>query len=280
MIIRLLRRLLVAIVFLVATVIVFFGTFSVPTDSMDRTVSSGDFIIVNKFRFGLNTRNLVPLFGSLLPFEPLLRWSGPERGEVVVFIHPGTRDVVTPTIIEYYLKRCVAIAGDTVTIRKGRLYINGRFVPNAPNARPSDETPEMRMMRNRDEQYMTFPAGYGYTSNDYGPLRIPRIGDTLWLEGKTFAAWSVFIEREGHDVDGDARTIDGTPTNHYVVEQDYIFCMGDNRDNSFDSRFWGCVPVCNLYGSPLFVAWSYGPTQPLSDEVPAIRWSRIGQCIE
>lgn len=280
MIKRLLRRLLVAVVFLAATVIVFFGTFSAPTGSMERTISSGDFVIVNKFRFGLNTQNLVPLFGSLLSFKPLLQWSGPERGEVVVFIHPGKRDVVTPTVSEYYLKRCVAIAGDTVTIRGGRLYVNSRFVPAAPHAQSSAETPEMRMMRNRDEQYLTFPAGYGYTSDDYGPLRVPGIGDTLWLEGKAFAAWSVFIEREGHDVDGNARTIDGTPANRYIVEQDYVFCLGDNRDNSLDSRFDGCVPVRNLYGSPLVIAWSWDISQPLPDRFSTIRWSRIGQCIE
>jgi signal peptidase I len=77
---------------------------------------------------------------------------------------------------------------------------------------------------------------------------------------------------------GEIVTVDGKSATTYTVERDYCFGMGDNRDNSLDSRYWGFVPVENVVGTPLFVYWSWDPTIPfasLGDKFSSIRWGRI-----
>ena len=74
-----------------------------------------------------------------------------------------------------------------------------------------------------------------------------------------FAMWEIFIKRDGHHpvLSSDGKVIiDGKETNTYVVEKDYVFGMGDHRDNSLDSRFWGFIPRENIVGTPMFVYFS------------------------
>ena len=104
------------------------------------------------------------------------------------------------------------------------------------------------------------------------------------LVQETLPYWEVFIGREGHRVGYDRGNIvvDGVPATSYTVERDYVFGMGDNRDNSLDSRFWGFVPEDNIIGTPMIVYWSWDPDIPLYDIVPklrSIRLSRIGTLI-
>jgi signal peptidase I len=76
--------------------------------------------------------------------------------------------------------------------------------------------------------------------------------------------------------------IDGQPATEYRVERDYLFGMGDNRDNSLDSRYWGFIPKENLVGTPLLVYWSWSPEIPLYsifDKIASVRWGRIGTLI-
>jgi signal peptidase I len=77
--------------------------------------------------------------------------------------------------------------------------------------------------------------------------------------------------------------IDGKENNQYTVERNYYFMMGDNRDNSLDSRFWGFVPRENIIGKALITFWSWDSNIPFSDFgrlVGSIRWNRIGKLIE
>ena len=90
---------------------------------------------------------------------------------------------------------------------------------------------------------------------------------------------------EGHRVRLDDRArvaIDGVPVTKYVIQRDYLFGMGDNRDNSLDSRFWGFIPQENIVGSPMIVYWSWDPDLPLAsivDKIASIRLGRIGTLI-
>ncbi|GIV59072.1 MAG: signal peptidase I [Rhodothermaceae bacterium] len=107
----------------------------------------------------------------------------------------------------------------------------------------------------------TFPPGRGFSPDHYGPLYIPARGDTLHLTDESWPVYERLIRRyEGHDarrLDDGRFLIDGVLTDRYVVEQDYYFVMGDNRDNSQDSRVWGFVPMDHVVGKAVLVYFSW-----------------------
>ncbi len=255
------------------------ASFVVPTGSMEGTVRAGDFLFVNRVVFSPSTPQIIPFLNIPLPYIRFPGLRQPQRGEVIVFIFPGYRDELQPREFQYYLKRCVAIAGDTVEIRNKRLFVNGVEQPLPPHAIVTNLPPPP------GDQYRTFPRGRGYTRDNYGPLRVPKRGDTLWLTLGNLLEWDIFIRREGHTVavrDGKI-LIDGVPTDFYVVERDYCFGLGDNRDNSEDSRYWGFIPVENVVGKPMIVYWSWDPLIPLGSflqKVTSIRWERIGARVQ
>ena len=124
-------------------------------------------------------------------------------------------------------------------------------------------------------------------------MRVPKEGDVIPLRGEEdYRAWNVFIQREGHEtrLDGQIITIDDEIVDSYTVERNYVFGVGDNRDNSEDSRFWGFIPVENVVGTPLIIYWSWDPyidapghvgprsglpERSLPDKFSTIRWDRI-----
>lgn len=256
------------------------ASFVVPTGSMKNTVLSGDFLFVNKFIYGPSTPQVIPFVNIPLPFYKFPGIKDPERGDVIVFIYPGDRDVAEPNEFQYYLKRCVAAAGDTVQIIDKKLFVNGEESPLPPNGRYNYSLPPMA-----NDQWKTFPAGRGYTKDVYGPLYVPRKGDTLHLTKFNIQEWEYFIAKEGHEVflSGEKVYIDEKPVDFYIVERDYCFALGDNRDDSIDSRFWGFVPYENVVGTPMIVYWSWDTDLPISDifgKISSIRWSRIGTIIK
>lgn len=222
-----------------------YPSFSVPTGSMEGTILVGDNLIASKWQ------------------------SEPERGKIIVFVFPGNRDQAEPDQFEYYVERCVALAGDTVEVRDHRAFVNGVKESIPPKAIFAPE-------HGGDNSSLTFPVGAGFTGPDWGPMRVPMHGDVLPLSVETIRAWEIFIRREGHQVEtwNEGVLIDGTLQTSYTVNRDYCFALGDNRANSADSRYWGFVPVENVTARPLFVYWSSGSDRE------GIRWNRIFTSIE
>ena len=101
----------------------------VPTPSMETTIMTGDYLMNNKLAYGLTTPRNIPFTDIALPFTQILKWNDPERGDIVVFEFPGNRDEIKNSKIESYVKRCVAVAGDTLEIRNKILYVNGKEAP-------------------------------------------------------------------------------------------------------------------------------------------------------
>ena len=102
------------------------ASFVVPTGSMENTVMTGDFLFVNKFVYGPSTPQVVPFLNIPLPFYKFPGVKDPKRGDVIVFIYPGERDEVEAREFQYYLKRCVAVAGDVLRVEGHKIYVNNQ----------------------------------------------------------------------------------------------------------------------------------------------------------
>ncbi|MCP4715214.1 MAG: signal peptidase I [Deltaproteobacteria bacterium] len=172
--------------------------FKIPSGSMEPTLLIGDHILVNKFIFGIK-----------IPFidKKALRFTSPERGDVVVFIYPGDPS-------KDYIKRVVGIAGDTIKIRNKRVYINDK---------PASDEHAFFSDTKSHEQWRVAPH-----RDNYGPITVPK---------------------------------------------DSLFVMGDNRDKSYDSRFWGFVNVNKVKGQAFLIYWSW--EKPFRN----FRWRRLAQVI-
>ena len=101
-----------------------------------------------------------------------------------------------------------------------------------------------------------YSPNFRWNNDRFGPLKVPAKGDSLRIDVANFPLYDRLISRyEGHDPTHDGRRIvlDGVPLEQYVVEQDYVFVLGDARDHSADSRYWGFVPMDHLVGRAGFV---------------------------
>jgi signal peptidase I len=256
------------------------ASFEVPSGSMEDTVKIGDFLFVNKFIYGGSTPYTVPLTSIRIPHFRVPGFRKVSRGDVIVFDWPGERDQVEKPTQVWYLKRCIALPGDTLRISRREVYVNDRLVPNPARGKFLRAYSESSEFRNPN----IFPRGANFNQDHYGPIIVPQKGMVLILSSSTFPAWETFIRREGHSAEmtGDKIVIDGRETSSYSVKLDYVFAMGDNRDNSLDSRFWGFVPLEDVIGTPMIVYWSWNPQIPLfrlPEKLSSIKLGRIGTII-
>jgi len=256
------------------------ASFEVPTGSMEDTVKIGDRLFVNKFIYGGSTPYAIPLTSIRIPHLRVPGFRQVRRGDVIVFDWPGPRDQVEKPAQTWYLKRCIALPGDTVQIDRRVVSINGKNL----------EIPKFGKFLRREpapadyHNPYIFPRGARFNEDNYGPLVVPQKGMSLVLNSQTFPSWQVFIQREGHTAElvNDKIVIDGKESSYYVVAKDYVFAMGDNRDNSLDSRFWGFVPIEDVIGTPLIVYWSWDPQISILNliaKISSVNLGRIGTIV-
>jgi signal peptidase I len=257
------------------------ASFEVPTGSMENEIMTGDFLFVNKFIYGGTTPRTIPLTNIRLPWFRVPAFRHVERGDVIVFEFPGQRDEVVSPEFFFYLKRAVALAGDTVQVVNRVLYVNGKPAPIPRNMKFNFPAKSHNFADPR-----IFPPGAAYNEDFWGPMAVPRKGDVIPLTAESFPKWETFIGREGHTARierGGTFSVDGKAASSYTVEHNYIFGMGDNRDNSLDGRFWGFIPEENIVGTPMIVYWSWNPDLPFArvfDKIASIRLGRIGTLIK
>lgn len=177
----------------------------------------------------------------------LVRKSGSNairRNDVIIFNHPDGSGV-------QLIKRCIGLPGDTVTLRDGVAHINGRMIVMPPTVKMSQE-----------DYPVDFPLqSLGWTINNYGPVLTPAKGLSVPLDSANINLYRHVIEWE----------MEGrTPVECHTFRTDCYFVLGDNRNNSIDSRYWGFVPGDAIIGKAAFVYFSRDPNQK------TIRWDRIG----
>ncbi len=219
---------IIFIILVVSFIRVFFAqAFNIPSGSMKPTLLIGDFILVNKLVYG-DWSIGIPFTGIDF-YRYKNRLAKPDRGDVIVFKYPENPKID-------FIKRIIALPGDTVEVKNDIVYINGKALSRKPDGyyiAPNEKVKkylECTIRKYTGKKYCyTVMELYDGEGKDFGPVKVP----------------------EGH-----------------------YFVMGDNRDNSRDSRFWGFVPDDYIIGQAFVIYFS------IDLKSPAIRFNRIGKVIQ
>jgi signal peptidase I len=349
-----------------------FEAYTIPSPSMENSLLVGDYLFVSKLHYGPITPQTplqVPLTHQTVPIIntksysdaiqlPTYRFPGfssIKRNDVVVF-HVPHESQYPADLRTNYIKRCVAVAGDTLSIRGGQVYLNGQPGPiagqlqttyfmevasandevrqalhdqgvvdytqpdgipalsgnmhdanklgyyiscTAPVADFFKKQPYVKSMEVYDgdvPQNGLFPdvadkygsearsaTPRGWALDTYGPLPVPKKGQTITLSPGNAAIYYKIVAQYEHNQnvswDNTAGMIlqDGKPLTSYTIKQNYYWMMGDNRHNSEDSRFWGFVPEDHIVGKAVLIWLSI---DPFGDFWHKVRWNRLFHTIE
>ncbi len=276
--IKFFKNLLFALIAALLIKSTFIETSRIPTGSMEKTILVGDFLFVNRFIYDFYSPRNIPFTDIELPYFDIPSIREPERYDIVVFEYPGDRDELKPKHIMTYVKRLIGLPGDTIEIKNQVVFINGKEAWIPPHIQYLKPYP---IPRGVGRPYI-FPKNSGWNEDNYGPLVIPKKGDIVKLTPENIEIYRTLINRDygtyAVTVEGDKVYINGKPADTYEIKQNYYFMMGDNRDDSADSRFWGFVPREKIVGEAWMVYWSWNPQIPFTrffELLGSVRWNRI-----
>lgn len=262
-----------------------FTTFNIPSDSMEPGMISGDRIVVNKLIYGARIFNInralnrekfniyrMPGLGSI------------KRNDIVVFNfpYPERHDSINFDIMQYYVKRCVAVPGDTFEIKDAHYHVKG-IKKQLGNVKFQDLLASAFKEGTHEELYRIVFKGYPHDTivdwnmKDFGPLYIPRKGDKISMNRLNWALYRELIEweqgvklrfKDGKFYLGDKLI------NEYQFISNYYFVTGDKVMNSKDSRYWGMLPEEYIVGKATRIWYS-------EDRYTGeIRWKRVMKSIK
>jgi signal peptidase I len=216
--------------------------FKIPSGSMLPTLEVGDHIFVNKLEYGVRFP-----FTDWLP----LRYDSPHRGDVVVFAEPDQGP-------DAFIKRVVAVEGDRLEVEPdGTLRINGRTVRRCPLG--AIRAPQGDDPRSRKATFDLFVERLGDVRYTIRQIHDPGADTAAGGRAGVRDVGGGLLLVTGGDLHSRPYPRRGTPDAQqggFVVPPGHVFVMGDNRDNSNDSRFWGPVPFAHIKGKAMFIWWS------------------------
>lgn len=178
------------------------------------------------------------------------------RNDVIVFNLPTEKEVPIDERT-LYVKRCIALPGDTLKIEKGIVYIDSK--PLEVPAGVHDSIISNKTYYNPN--FFPNDPFIKWNLNYFGPLYVPRKGDSIKLNRERMSIYKQIIENfEGRKIKflNDTIYIDNKKASYYTFKMNYYFTLGDNRNNSIDSRIWGFLPETHIIGKASFIIYSSG----------------------
>ena len=243
---------------------VLFASFNIPSESMLPTLRPGDKVLVDKVTTGARIFDIYDAAaGKEVTIRRTPRFRKFKRGDCLVFNFPfrGEWRAIAMDYYTYYLKRCVALPGDTLEIRDFSYFINGK--PSVGGGDPR----RMRALYPYESANLDSLPGYlalkrdtatYWTIRDLGPLFIPKRDAVVKLSAANYYPYRKAIEWEtGKKLKrlGEKVTLDGVVIENYRFKENYYFMAGDNASDSQDSRYWGFVPEPFIVGRVLLIWW-------------------------
>ncbi|BAF69824.1 signal peptidase I [Nitratiruptor sp. SB155-2] len=246
----------------IVLLVIFFiaQAFVIPSGSMKNTLLIGDHLFVKKFTYGIPTPHIpwleIPVLPDLDGDGHLIEGPKPKRGDIVIFRYP-----VNPKI--HYVKRCVALGGDEILFQNERLLIH--FHEGDDWIRK--HYPKNKIVTISGKLWVVNPYMDAHPGIHYDPQVDTFRNMLLYYMNKSLAMEPVIVEGlPPYDPQIDVNAF------YFKVPKGQFFMMGDNRDHSNDSRFWGPVPYKLIVGKPWFIYWSW-------DENYVPRWERVGKTV-
>lgn len=247
------------------------GNFSTPTGSMIYTILPGDKFFDNDLYYGIKN----PFTGKYAVI-----YNKPENGEIVKFKYKGLPGQAPAGEKILYLKRILAVPGDSLVINNrfinlnGKLYINNNFYFD-----------ENFSYLGKGTSSSIFPDGSNWNLDNYGPITVPKSGKTVSFDTSSINIWKRIIRDEGNKLEiiKDRIFINDIEKYSYTFKDNYYFMIGDNWYNSLDSRFTGFVNENDIESKLTMIYFSWDRDIPLTEfgkKLRSIRWDRIGKMIE
>lgn len=249
-----------------------FSSFKIPSNSMEPGLIAGDYVLVNKLIPGARLFNVFASFrGEQVQIVRLPGLREIRRNDVVVFNYPypNNLDRIEMHMMKYYIKRCLGLPGDSLSIVNGYYRVNGIFEPVGNIEGQELFSVQSNKMLKDAGLYWSFPKDslISWNVKNFGPLYLPRKGDVIDMNRENISIYRKLIEWEtGQKLD--PRIVS------YTFQKNYYFVAGDRIEDSQDSRYWGLLPEEFIVGKATFIWRSMNP------QTRGVRWDRICSRIE
>lgn len=258
-----------------------FSTFKIPSDSMAPALKSGDYIIALKLIPGPRICKSLDFFksGSKPEFWRLKGIRSVKRNDVLVFHFPYSDwNKLAMDMNKFYVKRCVAIPGDSFYIENGIYKVKG-CVESLGNVDAQRKIGKRDSGSFTPEVYRCFPGmkSPNWNIQHFGPLYVPRKDDCLKMDSVNFYLYRRLIEYEtGMKVTKKGNTVllNDSAIINYAFTSNYYFMAGDLVRDSRDSRYWGLLPEDHIVGKAAIVWKSVDPNSG------DVRWKRVMRGVE